>query len=74
VGPDTVQWFKLIQTNSNLTQIISNFDRPKKDLSELEKFGIKYGCEVLEAINNCIHRNFSRLVMEIELKIWEVKV
>jgi hypothetical protein len=77
VGPTNVRWFKpiqtRIQTNLNLTQIIFKFDRPKNYLPELKKFGIKYGCEGLEERNNCLPMNFSRLVMEIELKIWEIK-
>jgi hypothetical protein len=61
-------------SNSNLIQTISNFDRFRKEFLELKKFGIKYGCEYLEERNNFLHRYFSRLVMEIELKIWELKV
>jgi hypothetical protein len=63
-----------IQTNSNLIQIVTKFDRFKKDLPEIKKFGIKYVYEGLEERNNFIHRNFSRLGMEMELKFWEVKV
>jgi hypothetical protein len=41
----------------------------QKGSSKLEEFRVKYGCECLEARNNFLHSNFSRLVMEIELKI-----
>jgi hypothetical protein len=39
-----------IQTDSNQVQIVSSFDRPKKDPIELQKFEIKYGFEDLEKI------------------------
>jgi hypothetical protein len=32
-----------IQIDSNYIQILSNYDRSKKDISELENFEIKYG-------------------------------
>jgi hypothetical protein len=63
-----------IQTDSNQVQIVSNFDRSKNGLPELQKFGIKYGCEGLEESNKFVHRNFIRLKINFELKIWEVKV
>jgi hypothetical protein len=50
-------------SNSNSIQIIPNFDRSKKDLPELEKFEIKYGCEGFEEGNNFLHRNFFRFDM-----------
>jgi hypothetical protein len=55
-------------------QILSKFDRSKKDLSELENFKIKYGCEGFEERNNVLHMNFFIFEMEFELKIWEFKV
>jgi hypothetical protein len=53
-------------SNSNTIQIISKFDLFKKDLPKVKNFGIKYVCEGPEERNNFLHRNFSRLVMEIE--------
>jgi hypothetical protein len=44
----------------------------KKDLPELENFEIKYGFEDLEEMNNVLHRNFLRIVMDLELKFREV--
>jgi hypothetical protein len=39
-------WFQFkFQPDSNYIQIHSNFDCPKKDLPELKKIEIKYGCE-----------------------------
>jgi hypothetical protein len=58
--------FKRIQTSSNHFK----FDQPKRDLPELEKFEIKYGCEGFEEGNNVIHRNFLRFEMDYELKKW----
>jgi hypothetical protein len=57
-----------IQTESNYIQIRSNFDHSKKDISKLKKFEIKYSLEDLKKMTNFLHRNFSRFVMEIELK------
>jgi hypothetical protein len=39
----------------NQIEIISNFDRSKKDLSELKFFEIKYGRESFEERNNFFH-------------------
>jgi hypothetical protein len=47
------QKFKLFQKHL----IFSNFDRFKFDLPELQKFGIKYGFEDLEEMNNILHRS-----------------
>jgi hypothetical protein len=44
--------FKMIL---NQIEIISNFDRSKKDLSELKIFEIKYGRESFEERNNFFH-------------------
>jgi hypothetical protein len=49
--------FKLIQTNSNISNH-SNFIRFKKDLHELIKFEIKYSFEKFDERNNFCHRNF----------------
>jgi hypothetical protein len=54
------------QTNSNQIQILSNFDRSKKDLPWLKKIEVKYGCEGFEERNNFLHRNFSRLEMDFK--------
>jgi hypothetical protein len=59
---------------SNYIPILSNFDHSKKDLSKLEKFGIKYGFEDLEKMNYFIHRNIFRFEMDFKLKVWEIKV
>jgi hypothetical protein len=56
-GGDNLIYFKF-KMIFNQIQIISNFDCPKKDLHELKKFEIKYGCEGLEERNNFLHRNF----------------
>jgi hypothetical protein len=53
-----------IPTNSNSIQIVSNFDRPKKGLPELEKFEIKYGHTGFEEMNNFTHRNLFRFEMD----------
>jgi hypothetical protein len=55
-----------IQMNSNVIQIISNFDPSKKDVPELEKFEIKYGCEFFEERINFLYRNFS--IFEMDFK------
>jgi hypothetical protein len=60
-----------IQTDTNEIQILSNFDQFKKDLSELKKFEIKYGCEGFEERNNFIYRNFSRFEMDFKRKFRE---
>jgi hypothetical protein len=54
------------QTNSNQIQILSNFNRSKKDLPWLKKIEVKYGCEGFEERNNFLHRNFSRLEMDFK--------
>jgi hypothetical protein len=65
---------KSIQTNLNLNQTRPNFILSIQDLPDIEHFEIKYGCEGLERRNHCLHRNFFRFEMEIESKIYEVKV
>jgi hypothetical protein len=55
--------FKMI---SNQVQIVSNFDRFKKDLSELKFFEIKYGSEGFEESNNFFHWNSSRFKMDFK--------
>jgi hypothetical protein len=65
-------WFGFkFQKNSNQFQIPSNFDRPKKDSPELEKFEIKYGYEGFEERNKLLHRNFSRFEMDLKWKFRE---
>jgi hypothetical protein len=63
-------WFDLIriqiQTNSNVTQIISNFDPSKKGTLELKKIKIKYGSEGIEEMIDFLHRNFSRFEMDFK--------
>jgi hypothetical protein len=54
-----------------LVQILSKFDRPKNDISELEKFEIKYGCEGLEEGNNFLHRNFFKFEIDFKWKFRE---
>jgi hypothetical protein len=39
----------------------------------LIKFEINYGREVFEERNNFLYRNFFRLEMDLELKIWEAR-
>jgi hypothetical protein len=51
---------------SNEIQILSNFDRSKKDFTELKNFEIKYGCDGFKERNNFIHRNFFRFVMDVK--------
>jgi hypothetical protein len=51
--------FKNIQT-------FSNFDRSQFDLSELQKFGITYGFEDLERMDNFLHRNFFTFGRDLE--------
>jgi hypothetical protein len=41
-------------------QIFSHFDQSKFGLPGLQKFGIKYGFEDLEEMNNFLHRIFFR--------------
>jgi hypothetical protein len=52
--------------NSNQIQILSNFNRSKKELPWLKKIEVKYGCEGFEERNNFLHRNFSRLEMDFK--------
>jgi hypothetical protein len=66
--------FKINLNGFKRFQNRSNFDRLKKDLSELKKFEIKYGFELFEERNNCVHRNVFIFEMYLQLKIWEVKV
>jgi hypothetical protein len=53
-----------IQTDSNYIQILSNFDRSKKNLPELKKFEIKYGCEGFEE-----RKNFLQIQNGFQMKI-----
>jgi hypothetical protein len=62
----------LIQIDSNYIQILSNYDRSKKDISELENFEIKYGWEGFEEKNNFFHWNFSRSEMDFKWKFREI--
>jgi hypothetical protein len=39
----------------------------------LIKFEINYGREVFEERDNFLYRNFFRLEMDLELKIWEAR-
>jgi hypothetical protein len=52
----------------------SNFNRSKKDLPELENFGLKYDSEDLEKVNNFVHRNFFRFRMNFKLKFKELSI
>jgi hypothetical protein len=53
------KWFKNIQK-------FPDFDRPKFDLLELQKFEIKYGLEDIEKMNNFLHKNFFRARRDLE--------
>jgi hypothetical protein len=67
------RWFDYI-LNSNefkLPQNLPNFDRSKNNLFLVEQFGIKYGFEGLEKMNNFLHRNFFRFGMDFKWKIQE---
>jgi hypothetical protein len=44
----------------------SNFDRSQFDLPELQKFGITYGFEDLERMDNFLHRNFFTFGKDLE--------
>jgi hypothetical protein len=68
VGPATVSsGGNLIQnSDSNKFQIIPNFDWSKKNLLELKKFEMRYGCEWFEEGNNFLHRNLFRFEMGFE--------
>jgi hypothetical protein len=57
--------FKRIQINFKSFQTLTG---PKKELPELKIFEIKYCYEGFEERNNFLHRNFSRLKMDFELK------
>jgi hypothetical protein len=60
----------LIQNkSSNRLKLYSNFDCFKKDIPEIQKFEIKYGCEGFEERNNFLHRNFFRFEIDFELKL-----
>jgi hypothetical protein len=50
----------------NYIQIRSNFDYSKNYLSVLEKFEIKYGCELFEERDHFFHWNFSRFAMDFK--------
>jgi hypothetical protein len=52
--------------NSNQIQIPLNFDRYKKDLPELKKFEIKYGCQGFEERNKLIHANVFKFEVDFE--------
>jgi hypothetical protein len=52
--------------NFKQVQFISNIDRPKNALFELQKFETKYGFEDLEKMNNLLHRNFFRFRKDLE--------
>jgi hypothetical protein len=56
---------------SNSIQIITNFDRPKKDLPQLKKIEIKYGYKGFEERNIFLLKNFFRFEMDFESSIWE---
>jgi hypothetical protein len=56
---------------SNSIQIVTNFDRPKKDLPQLKKIEIKYGCKGFEERNIFLLKNFFRFKMDFESSIWE---
>jgi hypothetical protein len=46
----------------------------KNDLTELQKFEMKYGFEDPELVNNFLHRNSFKFGRYFELKFGEVKV
>jgi hypothetical protein len=78
VGPvATVPGFKSTESiNLNTLKFISNnfkFDSIQKGLPMLKKFEVKYGDKGFKERNNLFRRNFFRLEMYFELKIWEVK-
>jgi hypothetical protein len=56
-------------SNSNefkLLQNLSYFDQSKNGLPQPKKFEIKYSFEDLEKMNNSLHRNSFRFVMEFK--------
>jgi hypothetical protein len=55
-----------LDSNSNVIQIISKFDPSEKDIPELKKIEIKYGCEFFEERINFLYRNFS--IFEMDFK------
>jgi hypothetical protein len=55
-----------IQMDSNQVQIDSNFDRPKRNHPELQKFEIEYSFKYFERMNNFLHRNFFRFEMDFK--------
>jgi hypothetical protein len=71
-GPVTVPGGKVKRfkpfPNSNVqnVQIFPNVDRSKNNLPELQKLEIKYGFEILEKMNNFLHRNFFRFGRNFE--------
>jgi hypothetical protein len=63
---------KWIQTNSNTIQTISNpikLHLIQPGPSRGQKNEVKYDFERLERMNNFVHRNYSILEMDFELKI-----
>jgi hypothetical protein len=58
VGSNDLNRFQIwmVQKHSKF----SKFDRPKMNLSELQKFGIKYGFEYLKKMSSVLHINFFR--------------
>jgi hypothetical protein len=66
VGP---RGLKSIQTSSiflNDFKNCSNFDQSKKEIPDLQKFGIKYGFEEFRGRNNFLHINFFRFEMDVK--------
>jgi hypothetical protein len=73
-GHDTVlggssNLFEIFQTVLNTIQIHSNLIRSKKNLLELEKIKIKYGCEGFDVRNNFTYSNSFRFEMDFKLKV-----
>jgi hypothetical protein len=56
---------------SKQIQTIPIFGRSEKYVPLLGKIEMKYDFEDLEEINNFLHRNFSRLGMNLKLKLRE---
>jgi hypothetical protein len=52
--------------DSNKFQILPNFNQSKKDLLELKKMEIIYGCDRFEEMNKFLHRNISRFEMDVK--------
>jgi hypothetical protein len=57
---------KLIQILKMPIQIYANLIHSKSDLSLLQKFEIKYGCEEFDVSNNFPYRNILRFKMNFE--------